>query len=180
MTNSDSLLVIATGSSASITLPSYLAELRERVSLKVVVLMTETAIRFVRPEVVGWFAHSVLTPTMAGLNPIELACSSSAIIVLPASGNTLAAAALGLMATPATTVLAAAPGPCLFFPHLHHTVWRKPFLQRHVAELREQGHRVVDPQPLETFQISAQRQVLTLSMPPPDVVAATIDAWLQE
>ena len=180
MTNSDSLLVIATGSSASITLPSYLAELRARVSLDIVVLMTETATRFVRPEVVGWFAHSVLTPTTTGLNPIDLACNSSAVVVLPASGNTLVAAALGLMATPATTVLGAAPSPCLFFPHLHHTVWRKPFLQRHVADLREQGHRVVDPQPLETFQISAQRQVLTLSMPAPGQVAEMIDDWLKE
>lgn len=180
MTYSDSLLVIATGSSATITLPSYLAELRARLSLDLVVVLTETATRFVRPEVVGWFAQSVLTPTTPGVNPIELALKAAAITVLPASGNTISAAALGLMHSQATTVLGASPRPCLFFPHMHEVVWRKPFMHRYVAQLREQGHCVVEPEPVETFQISSGKQVVSLSMPAPECAAAKVDAWLAE
>ena len=180
MPHPDSLLVIATGSSASITLPSYLAELRSRLSLDLVVVMTETATRFVRPEVVGWFAHSVITPSTPGVNPIELALKAAAITVLPASGNTLSGVALGLMSSQATTVLGASPRPCLFFPHMHEVVWDKPFMHRHVAELRNQGHCVVDPEPVETFQISSGKQVRSRSMPSPDRAAAIVDAWLAD
>jgi phosphopantothenoylcysteine synthetase/decarboxylase len=180
MPHPDSLVVIATGSSASITLPSYLAELRSRLSLNLVVVMTETATRFVRPEVVSWFAHSVITPTTPGVNPIELSLKATAIAVLPASGNTISAVALGLMNTQATTVLGASPRPCLLFPHMHEVVWDKPFMHRHVAELRDQGHCIVDPEPVETFQISSGQQVVSRSMPPPDRVAAIVDAWLAE
>jgi Phosphopantothenoylcysteine synthetase/decarboxylase len=47
------------------------------------------------------------------LNPVEIALKAKAVVVLPATANTLASVALGLMATPATTALGAAPSPSL-------------------------------------------------------------------
>ena len=49
------------------------------------------------------------------LNPTEFALRSRAVIVLPATANMLASAALGLAGMPAQTAVLAAPGPVLFF-----------------------------------------------------------------
>jgi len=174
------LLVIATGSSASIVLPDYLVELTTVVGPKLTVLLTHTAERFVRPEVVGWFAEEVLTSGTPGLNPVKLALTARAVVVLPASGNTLANAALGLMSTPATTALAASPTPCLFFPQMNRVIWQKRVMQGHVTELRESGHTVVEPEEQEAFEIWRQTLGLTLVMPGPDQVAVTVRDWLAE
>jgi|tagenome__1003787_1003787.scaffolds.fasta_scaffold19815837_1 phosphopantothenoylcysteine decarboxylase len=173
-----SLLVVATGSSAAIVLPDYLAELRQVLDVPVTVLMTHTAERFVRPEVVGWFADKVLTSDSVNLNPVELALTARAVVVLPASGNTLAAAALGLMATPATTALAAAPTPTLYFPQMNRVIWDKPVMRQHVTALRARGDVVVDPELQEAFEIWRGEMGLTLVMPAPDDAATRVGSFL--
>jgi phosphopantothenoylcysteine decarboxylase len=150
---SDHLLVIATGSSATTVLTAYLTELKTELDLELHVMLTHSAERFIRPEVVGWFADRVLTCATPGLNPVQAALQARAIVVLPASANTLAAAALGLMATPATTALGAAPSPTLYLPHMNVVVWRKEIIQRHVAALRGRGDTVVAPEEDVVFEI---------------------------
>jgi hypothetical protein len=61
---------------------------------------------------------------------------------------------------------------------MHEVVWNKPFMHRHVAELRRQGHCLVDPEPVETFQISSGKQVVSRSMPAPTEAAEKVEAWL--
>jgi phosphopantothenoylcysteine synthetase/decarboxylase len=175
-----SLLVVATGSSAAIVLPDYLVELKQSLDMPITVLMTHTAERFVRPEVVGWFADDVLTCDSANLNPVELALTARALVVLPASGNMLAAAALGLMATPATTALAAAPAPTLFFPQMNRVIWDKPVMRQHVAALRARGDVVVDPEVQEAFEIWRGELGMTLVMPAPDEVATRVGSFLAD
>jgi phosphopantothenoylcysteine decarboxylase len=172
------LLLITTGSSAAIILTAYLSELRAQLDLEIRVLMTTSAERFVRPEVVSWFADRVLTCDTPGLNPIEVALTARAIVVLPASANTLAAAALGTMATPATTALAAAPSPTLYFPHMNGVLWGKPFMRQHVATLRSRGDTVVAPGEAVAFEIWRGSKHTGLSMPAPDEAAAIVRDWL--
>jgi phosphopantothenoylcysteine decarboxylase len=175
---SDSLLVVATGSSASIVLSSYLTELRAEVESEITVLMTTSAERFVRPEVVGWFADRVLTCDTPGLNPVQLALTAKAIVVLPASANTLSSAALGLAATPAQTALLASPSPVLYFPHMNPVMWNKPVIQRRVAELRDQGDTVVDPVETTTYHMWKGAKDVGLSLPDPEDAAALVRDWL--
>jgi phosphopantothenoylcysteine decarboxylase/phosphopantothenate--cysteine ligase len=174
----DPLLVIATGSSASIVLSSYLTELRAEVDGPITVLMTHSAERFVRSEVVGWFADQVLTCDAPGLNPVQLALKSRAIVVLPASANTLSSAALGLAATPAQTALLAAPSPVLYFPHMNPVMWNKPVIQRRVAELRDQGDTVVSPVETTTYHMWKGAKDVGLSLPDPEDAAAIVRDWL--
>lgn len=176
--DSERLLVIATGSSAASILTAYLAELKAALDLRIEVLMTTAAERFVRAEVVGWYADRVMTCDTQGLNPIEAALTARAIVVLPASANTLASAALGLMATPATTALAAAPSPTLYFPHMNGVVWAKPFVQQHVATLRERGDTVVAPIEREVFQIWRGGKHVAPAMPGPTEAAEIVRDWL--
>jgi len=181
--SSRALVVIVTGSGATIGLPDYLVELTQALECPLTVLLTETAERFVRPEVVSWFADEVLTSDTPGLDPATLARTASALVVLPASGHTLACAALGLMGTPATAALAEAPTPSLYFPALSRVVWDRPAIRRHVATLREQGDTVVEPQPADASGVGPTpapptRGGLNLVVAPPAEVAATVLGFL--
>jgi phosphopantothenoylcysteine synthetase/decarboxylase len=178
--NKEPLLIVATGSSASIVLSAYLTELKAEVDHPITVLMTTSAERFVRPEVVGWFADTVLTCATPGVNPVEVALRSAAIVVLPATANTLSSAALGLMPTPALTVLAAAPSPTLYFPHMNGVLWRKPFIQEHIATLRRRGDTVVAPVEEVVFEMWRGAKGTALSMPGPDEAAAIVRDWLAD
>lgn len=175
---SGSLVLIASGSSASIVLSSYLTELRAEVAYPITVLMTSSAERFVKPEVVGWFADNVLTCNTPGLNPVQLALTASAIVVLPASANTLSSAALGLAATPAQTALLASPAPVLYFPHMNPIMWNKAVIQRRVGELRAEGNTVIDPVETTTYHMWKGAKDVGLSLPDPEDAAAIVRDWL--
>jgi phosphopantothenoylcysteine decarboxylase len=174
----ETLLVIATGSSGAIALPTYLVRLRQAVPHKLQVLMTASAERFVRAEVVSWVADEVITVNTDGINPVELALKAKGIVVLPASANTLTCAALGLALTPATTVLLAAAQPCLFFPQMNPVMWQKKIVQEHVADLRDSGHVVVDPEPNEVYEIWRRATHPGYAMPSADAAAQRVREWL--
>ncbi|MFJ4654571.1 flavoprotein [Nocardia sp. NPDC088792] len=172
------LVVIAAGASASLVLPLYLTELRKRQQREIVVLLTRSAERFVPREVVGWLAEEVITSDDPTLNPVELALTSDGLVVLPATAHIVAAGAMGLASTPATTTLLAAPGPCLWFPHMNKVMWDKPVTQRHVATLRAAGETVVEPEARIVYEMWRGARGDGVSMVPPDKAAVIIDEWL--
>jgi len=173
------LVVIAAGASASLVLPLYLTELRKTQG-EIVVLLTRSAERFVPREVVGWLADEVITSDSPTLNPIKLALTSKGIVVLPATAHMVAARALGLASTPAATTLLAAPGPCLWFPHMNKVMWDKPVIQRHVASLREDGETVVEPESRVVYEMWRGAHGDGVSMAPPDKAAVIVSEWLDE
>ena len=178
MSNTSPLVVVATGSSASIVLPSYLEEIKSRIEGDLTVVLTASALRFVHAEVVGWFATTVVLPDSPGVNPVEVALRARAIAVLPASANTVATAALGLMPTTATTIIGVSPRPCLFFPQMHEVVWRKPLTESHLEALRVAGHVVVGPQIAAGYEISRGATTEGWSMPGPEDAAEMIATWV--
>ncbi|MEV5836204.1 flavoprotein [Nocardia sp. NPDC052112] len=174
------LVVIAAGSSASLVLPLYLTELRKTQPGEIVVLLTRSAERFVPREVVGWLADEVITSDSPTLNPVELALTSNGIVVLPATAHLVAASALGLASTPATTTLLAAPRPCLWFPHMNKVMWDKPVIQRHVATLRAAGETVVEPESRVVYEMWRGARGDGVSMVPPDKAAVIVREWFDE
>jgi phosphopantothenoylcysteine synthetase/decarboxylase len=176
----DALSVIACGSIAAKDLPSYLVWMRQEIDLPLRVLLTGSAVRFINPQVVAWHADEVFTSDDPGLNPTEFAHRSLGVVVLPATANTLAAAAIGLAATPAQTALLAHERPALFFPNMNETMWSKATTRRHVAALRSEGHTVVDPPTREMFVLWKRENDIGPAMPPPDQAAETIVKWLED
>ena len=176
----DALSVIACGSSAASQLPQYLTWLRQEIDLGLRVLLTADAARFVQPQLVAWHADECYTSDDPALNPVEFAKRSAAVIVLPATANTLASAALGLAATPAQTALLAAERPVLFFPNMNRAMWTKEPVRRHVATLRTDGHTVVEPQERVVFELWRRENAVGVTMPAPDETAATVVAWLEK
>jgi phosphopantothenoylcysteine synthetase/decarboxylase len=176
----DALTIIVCGSSAAAGLPGYLMRLRNELDLSLRVLLTQSALRFLQPHVVAWYADEVFTSDDVSLNPTELAHRSAGIAVLPATANMLASTALGLAATPAQTALLAATRPAIIFPQLNASMWAKSSVHRHIATLREEGHTVVDPQDQQIFELWRREFVMAPTMPAPDVAVELIISWLEK
>ena len=177
---SDPLVVIVTGASAAMLFPTYLIHLKQVVDSEITVLMTKNAERFVRPEVLGWLNDNVLTCDTSRLNPTQVALTARGIVVLPASANVLASAALGLAGSPATTTLLAAPAPCLFFPTMNPVMWNKDIVQQHVTTLRSAGHVVIEPELREAFEIWRKTTTQARSLPVPAEAARIVVEWLSD
>lgn len=175
----DALSVIISGSSAAIELPAYLAWLRQEIDLSLRVLLTHSAERFLQPQVVAWHVDEVFTSDDASFNPTEFAKRSLGIVVLPATANMLASAALGLAATPAQTALLASDRPVLFFPSMNQTMWTKKSTQRHVAALRAEGHTVVEPQQRPAFELWQRSNAIGPALVSPDQAAEIVVVWLE-
>jgi len=174
------LTVIAGGSIAASALPAYLVWMRQEIDLDLRVLLTASAQRFVQPQVVAWHADEAYTSDDPALNPVELAKRSAALVVLPATANLLAAAALGLAATPAQTALLAAERPVVFFPSMNQAMWLAAPTRRHVATLRADGHLVVEPRKAPVFELWRRENAHGLVMPQPDEAVEIIVKWLEE
>lgn len=160
MLRNEALSVIVCGASMSHFVSAYLVRMRREIDLPMRVLLTHSAERFVKAEAVAFFADEVYTSSAPDLNPIEFARKSIALVVLPASVNMIASAALGLAGGPAQTALVAAEQPAVFFPSMNVTMWGKESTRRHVETLRAGGHQVVDLVEREVFDLW-QRQVNT-------------------
>jgi phosphopantothenoylcysteine synthetase/decarboxylase len=176
----DALSIIVCGSSAAAGLPAYLMRLGNELDLSLRVLLTDSAVRFLQPQLVSWYADEVFTSDDPGLNPTELARRSAGIAVLPATANMLAAAALGLAATPAQTALLAAVRPAIFFPQLNASMWAKNSVHRHVAALRGDGHTVVDPEDKQIYELWRREFVVAPAMPSPEQVTELVITWLEK
>jgi len=172
------LSVIVCGASMSHFASAYLVRIRRETELPVRVLLTHSAERFLRAEAVGFFADEVYTSGAADLNPIEFARRARALIVLPASANMIASAALGLAGGPAQTALLASEQPALFFPSMNATMWGKPSTRRHVAALRADGHKVVDLVEREVFDLWQRQVSISPAMPDAAEAAKIVAAWL--
>jgi phosphopantothenoylcysteine synthetase/decarboxylase len=175
----DALSVIVCGSSAAVGVTTYLTWMRQEIDLSLRVLLTASAHRFVQAQTLSWFAEEVYSSDDPALNPVEFAKRSLGIVVLPATANTLAAAALGLAAGPAQTALLAADRPNLFFPNMNESMWTKPSTQRHLATLRADGHTVVEPQLKPIFTLWNKENTIGMTMPLPDEATETIARWLE-
>ncbi len=174
------LSVIACGSSAASGLPAYLIWLRNETDLSLRVLLTRSAERFVQRQVVAWHADEVFGSDDPELNPTEFALRSLGIVVLPATANMLAAAALGLAGTPGQTALLASDQSAMFFPAMNPRMWVKPTTRKYVAALRDAGHMVVDPQEREVFELWRREVSVAPTLPSPDLAAETIIKWLDD
>lgn len=176
----DSLLIIVCGASAAISVPMYLQWLEQEADLRLRLLLTVSAERFLHRQVAAWIADEVHTSDEPALKPIALARQSLGIVVLPATANMLASAALGLAATPAQTVLLASERPVLFFPSMNASMLEKSSTQRNIVTLRAEGHTVVEPQQGRSYDLSRREVTVGPVMQPPDQAVETIIKWLED
>ena len=118
----------------------------------VTVVMTRAACRFVGPATFrALTGRQVLTRTFDThdhpLGPhIELARQAELLCVAPATANVMAQAAHGIANDLLSTLLLSFAGPVVMAPAMNSQMWQKPAVQRNLAQLRDDGVHIVDPQ----------------------------------
>ena len=76
---------------------------------------------------------------------IDIAQSSSLIVIAPATANIIAKLAAGIADDYLTTTVLAATCPILIYPSMNTVMWRNPVTQKNVAYLRSLGMQIITP-----------------------------------
>jgi len=113
------------------------------------VMMTRSAQYFVGAQSFAAISgHQVATELFgaAGVSPhTELARWAEAVVIAPATANTLARATHGMSDELVSATLLATTVPVVFAPAMHTEMWDNPATQRNVAVLERDGHTIVGP-----------------------------------
>ncbi len=146
------------------TLASHLTQAGAQVD----VVMTEAATRFVAPltfeALTGRAVYTTMWPTSepghgeaegqsrdlseatsTHISHVRLAHSADALVIAPATANTMAKLAHGVADNLLTAVALAATCPMLLVPAMDVAMWANPATQANVATLRERGVRFAGP-----------------------------------
>ncbi len=107
---------------------------------------------------------------------VELGLWADAVVVAPATAQTLASLAHGFCDSLLAAVVLSARCPVMVAPAMDHDMWLHPATQRNVERLRQDGVTVVEPAsgPLASGLVGQGR------LPEPDDLVAEIDRWLGE
>lgn len=116
------------------------------------VIMTEAATEMVRPLSFQAITHRKVQTDMFSLTAeteighVTLGKTADAILIAPATANTIAKLALGLSDNMLTTTVLAAECPIIVAPAMETNMWTHPATQEHVETLRERGVVFVNPE----------------------------------
>ncbi|MFM0289308.1 flavoprotein [Paraburkholderia megapolitana] len=172
------ILIGVTGSVDAMLLPQYIRAIRAGLDCSMSVILTPDAADFVNADSIGLIVERVISgespkdwPTD---RPGRIAGDHDLMIVLPATANTLAAAASGTSQNRLTMLILVGVFPIMFFPVMGPTMWEKPVVRRNVARIREDGHEVIEPAWREQYEPHYRRMYGHYTLPDPDVVLAHI------
>ena len=119
--------------------------------VQVDVILTEAAERFVGAETFqALTGRPVLTsmwalPEDGVVGHVALGTSADAVVVAPATANTIARIAAGLSDDLLTTTLLATRAPVLLAPAMNPQMYAHPATQTNLATLRARGYTIVEP-----------------------------------
>ncbi len=127
-----------------------LARLLVRAGVKVKVVMTENARRFVSPLTFRTVSRNPVADSMwsdpASPTPhISLADEADAVVVAPATANIIAKHAHGIADNFLSTLLLATKGRVIFAPAMNERMYLHPATVENLKILRERGVVVVEP-----------------------------------
>jgi phosphopantothenoylcysteine decarboxylase/phosphopantothenate--cysteine ligase len=138
------------GSIAVYKVADWVRELR-RAGAEVRVVMTEGAARFVTPltfaALSGNKVHEgMFDPHDAEQIPhINLAAEADLILIAPATAQTIARLAHGMADDLLSALVLASQSPVIICPAMNSNMYLNPATQNNLAQVREYGYRIVDP-----------------------------------
>lgn len=180
-TSTSRFLIGVTGSIAATRAPQYVDALRDTFGGTYTAVMTYTATQFIAPEVLRLHVDHVVVgedpqqwPTD---RPSRLAADHDVILVLPATAHVLSCVATGAAPNRLTTVIMSSRHRAMFFPHMGTYMWSSPAVSRNVAQLRADGHHVVEPVLHDSRDVVTGELIRHPALPEPsevvDVVRST-------
>jgi 3-polyprenyl-4-hydroxybenzoate decarboxylase len=124
--------------------------LRESFAEEVEVVLTDSATRFLHPQLVSWFGLRVWTDSFCSTAEINvphiyLASKADMILILPASANVMHRLAVGACSDLLSLVVAASAAPVVLAPTMNRAMFVSAAVQRNINRLREDGVYVVEP-----------------------------------
>ena len=145
------ILIAVTGSIAAYKACEVVRLLRKE-GAKVQVMMSKSALEFVGKVTFAALTNNeVITEIFsdtpkAGLEHIEMATELDAIVVVPATANTICKVANGVADDVVSTTLSVCEQPTLFAPAMNFRMWQNPATIEAVGKLRKNGSIVLDPE----------------------------------
>ena len=145
------ILIAVTGSIAAYKACEVVRLLRKE-GANVQVMMSKSALEFVGKATFAALTHNeVITEIFpdtpkAGLEHIEMATELDAIVVVPATANTICKVANGVADDVVSTTLSVCEQPTLFAPAMNFRMWQNPATIEAVGKLRKNGSIVLDPE----------------------------------
>ena len=134
------VLFVISGGIAAVESIKLLRELR-RHSAKITIIMTKEAEKIISPLAISWAANEkILTdwdPEMKQLDNYD------ALLVAPATRNTIAKHIHGIMDSPVMMSLAAARGsktPIVFIPSMHQDIFDDPVTEDLLLQIEKEGN----------------------------------------
>jgi phosphopantothenoylcysteine synthetase/decarboxylase len=146
----NNILLGITGSISVSNIFPYIASIQNHFKCRMHIMMTPSAQTFIPASTL---IHSIDGDVFVDLSEkgpfkmphVELTHWADAIIVLPASANTIAKVSHGFAQDIVSATVLAAECPTLFFPSMYVGMWSKRSVQRNVQMMREDGY-IVYPQ----------------------------------
>ena len=142
------ILLGITGSIAAYK-AAMLARLFIKAGAEVQVLMTAAAADFIAPLTLSTLSkrpvYSEVSSESGWHNHVELGLWADAMVIAPATANTLAKMAHGLCDNILTACYLSARCPVFFAPAMDLDMWRHPATQANVRLLEQAGHRLMPP-----------------------------------
>jgi len=129
-----------------------LASRLKQAGARVDVIMTEAAMKMVLPLSFQSITHRQVLSNMwsasaeTDIGHVTLAKEADALLVAPATANTIAKLALGLADNYLTTTALALRGELVIAPAMETYMWEHPATQGHLATLRSRGAWLVEPE----------------------------------
>lgn len=145
------ILLIVTGSIAAYKACEVVRLLRKE-GAQVQVMMSRAAQEFVGKATFAALTNNeVITEIFpdtpkAGLEHIEMAIDLDAIVVVPATANTLCKVANGVADDIVSTTLSVCEQPTLFAPAMNFRMWQNQASMDAVEKLRNRGFLILDPE----------------------------------
>jgi phosphopantothenoylcysteine decarboxylase len=146
------ILVCITGAVAAVALPSYIMTIRRQLGVRVVVMLSKNAAKFVTPYALTLYSgNEVYTDTYDSTEQvlvphIKQTQDADIILVMPATANIIAKAAHGICDDIISTSIVAAIAPVLFIPSMNERMWFSKAVQTNLKTIQEHGYHFIEPE----------------------------------
>lgn len=142
------IALCVTGSVAAVRAPA-LARSLMRQGAEVRVVMSEKATELVTPKLLHWASGNPVVSRLTGeVEHVEIAKWADAVIVAPATGNTIGKMASSIDDTPPTSVVSVSQGldkPIGVVPAMHHSMYSHEIIRGNIDKLVDSGVRFLSP-----------------------------------
>ena len=147
-----SIVLCITGSVAAVQCSEIARELM-RHGAEVFAVMSHMAQKIIHPYLMEWATgNPVVTELTGKLEHVALVGeypnTADAILIAPATANTISKIACGIDDTPVTSVVSVAFGldvPILIVPAMHESMYRHSILTNHIKKLQGLGVEIIGP-----------------------------------